>query len=73
MNREIERCKKEDLKGLTDLRVKCDFSKYKIRDFIIDYSTRSAFKRKEATINLEAEMKVLSDLLSSTKVCQNIL
>ena len=66
MNREIERCKKEDLKDLADPRVKWDFLKYKIRDFTIDYSKRSAFKRREARINLEAEVKVLSDLLSLT-------
>ena len=66
MNRETERCKKEDLKDLTDPRVKWDFLKYKIRDFTIDYSKRSAFKWKEARIHLEAEVKVLSDLLSST-------
>ena len=47
MNREIERCKKEDLKDLTDSRVKWDFLKYKIRYFTIDYSKRSAFKRRE--------------------------
>ena len=68
MNREIERCEKEDLKDLADPRVKWDFLKHKIRDFTIDYSKRSAFERKEARINLEAEVKVLSDLLSSTTI-----
>ena len=66
INREIERCKKEDLKDLTDPRVKWDFLKYNIRDFTIDYSKRSVFKRRKARINLEAEVKVLSDLLSLT-------
>ena len=65
MNREIERCKKEDLKDLTDPRDKWDFLKYKMRNFTIDYSKRSTFKRREARINSEAEVKVLSDLLSS--------
>ena len=64
MNKEIKRCKKEDLKDLTDPRVKWNFLKYKIRNFTIDYSKRSAFKRREARINLEAEVKVLSYLLS---------
>ena len=66
MNREIEKCKKENLKDLTDPIVKWDFLKYKIRGFTIDYSKHSAFKRKEARINLEAEVKVLNGLLSST-------
>ena len=66
MNREIEICKKEDLKDLTDPRVKLDILKYKIRNFTIDYSERSAFKRREARINLGAEVKVLSDVLSLT-------
>ena len=66
MNKEIERCKKEDLKDLTDSRVKWDFLKYKIINFTIDYSKHSAFKRREAGIKLKAEVKVLSDLLSVT-------
>ena len=66
MNKEIERCKKEDLKDLTDPRVKWDFLKYKVRNFTIDCSKHSAFKRREARINSEAEVKVLSDVLSLT-------
>ena len=66
MNKEIERYKKEDLKDLTDPRVKWEFLKYKIRNFTIDCSKHSAFKRRDAGINSKAEVKVPRDLLSVT-------